>query len=294
MKTTKTLLLSGLVTLSLLVSCNNDDDKVDSKTNLTLNFTGLEDLGPNYKYEGWVISNGKVVTTGTFSVNSNGVPSATSFPIDAAVLSNATKFILTIEPFPDTDPNPTKTHLLAGTFSANNASLTIAAPEALTNDFSNATGKYVLATPSDGENNNEKSGIWFLGSLPPTAGLVLPTLPEGWQYEGWIVINGIAVSTGSFTNVAAADSFAGFSGPMGTPNFPGEDFIKNAPTGLIFPIDLSGKTAVISIEPFPDNSPKPFLLKPLIASIPTSAMDHVVYNMTNNAVATSPTGIAKK
>lgn len=294
MKTTKTLLLSGLVCLGLLVGCNNDDDKVDSKTNLTLNFTGLEDLGPNYKYEGWVISNGKVVTTGTFSVNSNGVPSATSFPIDAAVLSNATKFILTIEPFPDTDPNPTKTHLLAGTFASNTAELSLSAPEALTNDFKNATGKYVLATPSDGENNNEKSGIWFIGSLPPSAGLTLPTLPEGWKYEGWVVMNGVPVSTGSFTNPSGVDDFSGFSGMLGTPNYPGEDFIKNAPTGLTFPTDLSGKTAVISIEPFPDNSPKPFLLKPLIATISANAMDHVVYNMTNNAMATTPTGTAKK
>jgi hypothetical protein len=109
-----------------------------------------------------------------------------------------------------------------------------------------------------------------------------------------VVINGIPKTTGTFTSVSGADSFSGYSGTSGTPPFPGEDFIKNATTGVIFPTDLSGKTTVISIEPFPDNSAGPFLLKPLIASISKSAMDHVVYSMNNNAVATNPTGTAKK
>ncbi len=275
-------------------SCTNDSDDSDATKILTLNFNRLEDLGANYQYEGWIMVNGKAITTGVFTVNSNGVQSQTEFPISKANLEAATKFILTIEPFPDSDPNPSKTHLLAGDFTSNIATLTIEAPEALTNNFTNAKGRYVLATPSDGENTNEKSGIWFIGSLPPTAGLELPTLPEGWKYEGWVVINGIPLSTGTFSNVSGADSFSGFSGTLGTPPFPGEDFIKNAPAGVTFPTDLSGKTAVISIEPYPDNSARPFLLKPLIAPIAASAMDHLVYPMNNNATATNPTGTAKK
>lgn len=295
MKNTKTLLALSLLSIGLFSSCTSENTTPESNTkDLELNIKGLEDLGANYKYEGWILVNGKPVSTGVFTVNAAGALSQTTFPIEKTNLSIATKFILTIEPFPDTDPNPTDTHLLAGDFSSNNASLTIGAPEALTNDFTNAKGKYVLATPSDGENNNEKSGIWFLATLPPTAGLELPTLPKGWRYEGWAVINGIPVTTGTFTSASGADDFNGFSGTQGTPAFPGEDFIKNAPTGVTFPTDLSGKTAVISIEPFPDNSPKPFLLKPLVAAIPTNAMDHVIYSMTNNASATNPTGTATK
>lgn len=293
MKTT-ILSLAALLTIGLIISCNDDSDSAPSSQNLTLNFTGLEDLGENYKYEGWIMVNGKPVTTGVFTINSNGEQSQTLFSIAAATLDMATKFILTIEPFPDSDPSPTKTHILAGDFVSNNATLTIGAPEALGNNFTMAKGKYVLATPSDGDNTNEKSGIWFIGSLPPTAGLDLPTLPEGWKYEGWAVINGKPITTGTFTSLSGADMFSGFSGPSGTPPFPGEDFIKNAPAGFTFPTDLSGKTAVISIEPFPDNSAMPFLLKPLIASISATAMDHVVYSMTNNAAATTPTGTAKK
>lgn len=289
-----TLSLLSLLSIAFFNSCDDDSNSEAVSKNLTLNFTGLEDLGANYKYEGWIMVNGKPVTTGVFTVNSNGVQSQTSFPISTANLGAASKFILTIEPYPDADPNPTNTHILAGDFVSNSATLTIAAPEALGNNFTSAKGKYVLATPSDGDNNNEKSGLWFIGTLPPSAGLELPTLPEGWIYEGWAVIDGKPISTGTFTGASGADSFNGFSGALGTPSFPGEDFIKNAPSGVTFPTDLSGKTAVISIEPFPDNSAAPFSLKPLIATISPTAMDHVVYSMSNNAAATSPTGTAKK
>jgi hypothetical protein len=294
MKTKKNLSLLALLMVALLASCTNDSNESLKTQNLVLNINGLEDLGPNYKYEGWIMVDGSPVTTGTFSVNSTGALSQTSFPIASSNLSKATKFILTIEPFPDSNPAPTDTHLLAGDFTTNNATLSIAAPEALANNFTAAKGKYVLATPSDSDNTNEKSGLWFIGALPPTAGLELPTLPAGWKYEGWVVINGTPLSTGTFSTASGADAFSGFSGALGTPPFPGEDFIKNAPAGVSFPTDLSGKTAVISIEPFPDNSTKPFLLKPLLTTISATAMDHVVYSMGNNAVATSPTGTAKK
>lgn len=278
--------------LLLFTGCDKDDDKPTA--NLTLNITGLEDLGTNYRYEGWLIVDGSPVTTGIFSVNSSGTMSSNTFSVSSSNLSSATKFVLTIEPFPDSDPAPSSTHLLAGDFSGNSAILSIGAPEALGNSFTNATGKYVLATPSDGPMTNEKSGVWFLGSLPPTAGLSLPTLPAGWKYEGWAVIGGQPVTTGTFTSVSAADDFSGFSGSMGTPPFPGEDFLMNAPTGLTFPTDLSGGKVVISIEPNPDNSPNPFLLKPLLADISSSVMAETVYDMNNIINSNAPTGTASR
>ncbi|MBE0391238.1 hypothetical protein HNQ02_002885 [Flavobacterium sp. 7E] len=294
MKKTTLLSLVSVLSLGLFASCNNDDNPANTSKDLKLNISGLEDLGANYKYEGWIIANGQPVSTGVFTVSSDGTMSKTSFTVASADLDIATKFILTIEPFPDTDPAPAKTHLLAGDFSSNSATLTIGAPEALGNDFLSAKGSYVLATPSDDDDTNEKSGLWFLGTLPPTAGLELPTLPEGWKYEGWAVIDGVPVTTGTFTSVSGVDDFSGFSGALGTPPFPGEDFLVNAPTGVTFPTDLSGKTAVISIEPFPDNSTKPFLLKPLVGSIPAAALDHTVYTMSNNAKASAATGTATK
>ncbi len=165
----------------------------------------------------------------------------------------------------------------------------------LGNDFMSAAGKYILATPTDGAETNEKSGIWFLSlaSGSPAVGLTLPTLPAGWKYEGWVVTGGKPVTTGKFTAVDMVDESDPFSSTMPGPPFPGEDYLVNAPSGLTFPTDLSGGTAVISIEPEPDNSPAPFVLKPLVAAIPDPAMDHTTYDLTKN-LSSFPTGTATK
>ena len=121
----------------------------------------------------------------------------------------------------------------------------------------------------------------------------MPTLEAGWKYEGWAVVNGMPISTGTFTSVSGMDNSATFSG-MGGPAYPGEDFLFNAPTGWMFPLDLRGGNAVISIEPYPDNSTDPFVLKPLVGMIDASATDHTPYTMGNNATATNPTGTVSK
>ena len=268
----------------LTISACEDDQLVTSS--FTLNISGLEDLGSEYIYEGWLIVNGNPITTGVFSVDQNGSMSTTSFIVNDEDLQNASTFVLTIEPNPDPSTAPSDVHILAGDFVNNTANLTVDHPAALGDNFESSSGKYILATPTNGADNDENSGIWWLdpssGSLAP--GLSLPTLPSGWQYEGWVVIGGNPVTTGTFTSVSMEDHAAPYSGDMGGPPFPGEDFIKNAPFDLSFPTDLSAGTAVISIEPVPDNSPNPFLLKPLVGQIPSNALDHTLYEMDKNLV----------
>ena len=291
--TFKNLLFVALFAIAF-TACKDDED-TPSTEQLQLNLSGLEDLGSDYTYEGWIIVDGTPVTTGTFDVDANGALSKTSFDVDAADLESATTFVLTIEPSPDNDPAPSDVHILAGDFSGASADLGVGHGAALGNDFIAATGTYILATPTDGMNNNERSGLWFLDpTAGPGPGLDLPTLPAGWKYEGWAVIDGTPVSTGTFTDPAKADDSAPFSGSLDGPPFPGEDFIINAPTGLNFPTELRGGTAVISIEPSPDNSPAPFLLKPLVSPIGGDAADHTPFQMSNNATATNPTGTATK
>ena len=84
-----------------------------------------------------------------------------------------------------------------------------------------------------------------------------------------------------------------YSDDMPGPPFPGEDYLKNAPTDLDFPADIREGTAVISIEPDPDNSEAPFTLKPLVGAIPAMAMDHTPYNMDQN-LDSFPSGTASK
>ena len=234
-------------------------------------------------------------TTGTFSVDGTGKLSKTAFEIDTDDLSSATAFILTIEPNPDPSPNPSETHIIAGDFSGSSASLSVGHGAALGDNFSSSAGKYILATPTNGADTDEKSGIWFLdlSSGSPAVGLTLPTLPAGWKYEGWTVINGTPVTTGTFTSVTVVDDADPFSSTQGGPPFPGEDYLVNAPAGLTFPTSLAGGTAVISIEPDPDNSTNPFTLKPLVKMIPTDAVDHVTYTMDRN-LGSFPTGTASK
>jgi hypothetical protein len=296
----KLILLIAVVILAGLVGCsdNNPASPPQSQTgNLMLNISGLGDLGSTAMYEGWVIVSGNAKSTGKFSVNSSGQLSQSSFSVNSTDLSNASKFVLTIEPVPDPSPNPSGIKILAGSFSGNTANLTIGDSSAIANSFMSSMGNYILATPTDGPNTNELSGVWFLqlAGGTPHQGLQLPLLPSQWQYEGWVVIPGhSALSTGKFTDPGAPDMSAPYSGTMPPPPFPGEDLLMNAPSGFSFPTNLQGATFVITVEPNPDNSPSPFFLKPLVAMAPADAMDHTNYTMTNNASSNDPTGTAAR
>ncbi|WP_052593970.1 anti-sigma factor [Aureispira sp. CCB-QB1] len=285
MRITNFLLIALVSGLFILTGCQ---ETPITTNNFTVSIAGLEDLGNDYVYEGWLIVNGTPVSTGTFTVNNTGVLSQTSFEADISDLDNATKFVLSIEPSVDSDPAPSAVKILAGDFSNNTATLSVGDGAALGSDFSTAAGSYILATPTDALSNNENSGVWWLvpGGTPS---LTLPTLPSGWRYEGWAVVNGMPLSTGTFTNVSGADDAAPYSGPNAGPAFPGEDFLTNAPSGITFPLDLSNANVVISVEPFPDNSEKPFLLKPLVATVPANATNGTSYNMNNNNT-TNPSG----
>ena len=275
----------------IMVGCGDDE----KSNQLNLNISGLEDLGSGFAYEGWILVDGSPISTGVFTVDGNGALSQSSFDLDEGNLESATAFILTIEPSPDSDPAPSDVHILAGDFGETSANLTVSHSAALGNDFTSATGGYTLATPTDGADNNENSGVWFLDlTAGPGPSLSLPDLPAGWAYEGWAVIDGTPVTTGTFTSVSGADAAAPYSGSEPGPAYPGEDFLTNAPSGLTFPTDLRGTTIVVSVEPVPDNSASPFTLKPLVGMTASDAMDHTLLPMSNNAAATNPTGTASR
>ena len=274
----KKMILTALAIGFFAMSCSSDDDNGPSTATLTINLIGLEELGSEFVYEGWIIVNGNPVSTGTFS----SVSFPQNFVVDADDLASASTFVLSIEPSNDPDPAPAATKILAGDFSGDSASVD---SNGIVGDFSVSTGTYILATPTDMDNMNEYSGVWFLdnSSGMPAVGLDLPTLTDGWKYEGWAVIDGTPVSTGTFTSVSDFDdnaSTSSFKGDSGDgPPFPGEDFLQNAPMGLSFPTDLKGSTIVISVEPSPDNSTNPFTLKPLAHMVPANAMDHTAIDM---------------
>ena len=291
-------LMSALV---VTVACGDDDSPtapttlsptppMESTQQLELSFNGLENLGDGFVYEGWIMVDGNPVSTGTFTVNGSGNLSRSSFPVPATQLAAATKFILTIEPSPDNNAMPAATKYLAGDFSGSSASLSVADAATLMDDFSSAAGSYILASPSAGPDGSHTNGIWWLNPpMPFSPGLMLPTLPAGWMYEGWVVVDGTPATTGRFSQVMGADSDEGgaAAGPMGTPPFPGQDFVSP-------PMNLIGGAAVISIEPEPDNSPAPFTLKPLVDMMIEDDMGQHMQQMMENHAGSFPTGMATR
>jgi len=270
----------GLVLLAFLISCgssSSNDSVIDFDT------SKLEPLNNGFHYEGWAMINGDPISTGKFNVDTDGSYLEISDPIDLVDYTLATAIVLTIEPDGDTDLVPSDTKYLGGLVTDKKAEITTSFAGALNSDYSTAEGKYILATPTDTDSTNETSGVWFIDAESSSAGLNLPTLPSGWVYEGWVVIDGTPVSTGTFVDVIGSDDAAPFSGPVAGPNFPGEDFLLNAPAGLEFPLDLSENSVVVSIEPSPDDSTKPFALKPLTNEIPADAETKVVYDMENKS-----------
>jgi len=233
---------------------------------LALSLSGVEVLPPGFVYEGWLIVDGAPVSAGRFA----GDAADLTFDFDLSEGDDAaTAYVLTIEPEPDADPAPSNLHLLAGDLSDGAANLTVDHPAALGTDWSASAGIYILETPTSGAVADDyDQGIWWIDprSGMPQAGLDLTGLPAGWTYEGWVVVDGEPISTGTFSAGTDAempvegaddDGAGATAGPDGAPPFPGQDFIDPATV-------LTGGAAVISVEPVPDTSPAPFVLKPLI------------------------------
>jgi hypothetical protein len=272
-----------------------DDEAMDDAgaPTVQLQFAGLPVLGDASVYEGWAIVDGAPESTGRFVVDEEGAQfDVDGEPIDhfAIDATAATAFVLTLEPAADDDPDPSAIHLLGGDVIDGTARLSVDHPTALATDFAVAAGTVEVVVPTAPESPIDTAGIWFFKD--GAGSLTLPVLPAGWVFEGWAVFDGIPVSTGRFTDPNTADDFSGFSGDDSGPATPGEDFIRNAPDGLEFPRSAAGATVVVSVEPAQDDSPEPFVLKPLIGELPGEVERLGEYPLVNTGADTFPTGVA--
>ncbi|MDG1334333.1 MAG: anti-sigma factor [Crocinitomicaceae bacterium] len=309
MKRSSVILIGAFALSAALISCkkegctdpaavnyssetDTDDESCFYATkDLTLDITGLPDLGPNYKYETWLAYNNMAISLGTFDVDASGNMSTTSFTGNTMDIESAQIVVISIEPFPDADPTPSDVKILGGGFSGNTVNLTIAYNAAVGSDLSLAEGEYVIDAPTTNSITDNLSGIWFFNPGATAPQLELPALTTGWRYEGWAVIGGVPMSTGKFTNAEIPDNSSMYSATeAAAPSFPGEDFVQNAPAGFTFPTDLSGQDVFISVEPVTDNSPYPFVLRALVGTVPTTATSMTPYTLTNAALATCPVG----
>ncbi len=243
-------------------------------------------------YEGWAVGSNGVTSTGRFNINDQGQIVAVNAEGEVlSVLSESDEasfsldddpstlqaFVLTIEPDGDTDPGPSAIHYLEGSFEDSVAMAQLQAPGAVGASFIDSIGTYILATPTNGPSTHNQ-GIWYVDNGNPS--LELPTLPETFAYEGWIVNTqtGEVFSTGVFDQASGADSDgAGMAkGPNAAPPFPGQDYIDPA---MILNDGIH--RAVISVEPVPDFDPAPFTLKILAATIANGAAVTTSFSLEN-------------
>lgn len=228
---------------------------------LEVTLESVEPLGQAFTYEGWIIVDGSALSTGRFDVDPD--QSVYTFDVDAADAEIATAFVLTIEPVEDDPVTPSDVHYLAGDIlNDQTAELGVGHPAALGTDFGQAAATFILETPTSHDVEEDyDQGIWWLEMTAsgPAASLELPELPTGWVYEGWVVQEGIPISTGRFTSPSGADDDGAGpdAGPDMSPPFPGQDFVDPA-------LVLTDLVAVISVEPMDDDSPAPFAIKPLV------------------------------
>lgn len=267
----------------------------DGPHEIRLQVSALEPLTGAF-YEVWVVQGDEKLSAGTFNVaadgslvDESGNPAQFVSPVDPAP---ADAIVVTIEPVPDPDPGPTATAVLMGATGDHSAKLRFPV------SFGKAAGTFILATPTTEAMDDETSGVWFLDpAAGPGPSLRIPTLPEGWVFEGWGVTQGTPLSTGQFTSNTGADESAAFSGPLPGPPFPGEDFVANLLAGVIPPVDLADGSSMIVLTVEPDiggtdpTGPGPFSIKPLLVTVPAGAEP-----MTSIALAldlsTVPTGRA--
>ncbi len=72
---------------SVMEETTKGETMMDEPGELVLEVAGLEDLGPGWAYEGWLIVNGSPLSTGVFTVDAEGNPSVTTFHVAADDLS---------------------------------------------------------------------------------------------------------------------------------------------------------------------------------------------------------------
>lgn len=308
----KRLLLSifSLVLLLSLTACfggevDDSHEKKNYRAHVTLDTKNVPPLSGGY-YETWVFVDGTAQSAGKFNVDDKGVlvdfegnaiPDK-KFQISYEAKNAATSFMVTAQPKDGSVTTRTNTAILEGSFEVGKVS-----PISFAGfDPEEVLGQYMLATYSDdNDNKNEASGVWFFQNRPDKRKylLELPQLTTGWQYEGWVNVNGKLVSLGKFTNVRTADLMTRFNDSKDdVPLSPGEDFLvaDKEQVDLNMPLRLNagGVKLFITIEPVYNNvdmnGEAPFTFKILEATIPRGARTRVPLDMVNTAIEFIPTG----
>ncbi len=263
-------------------SSSSGDESLPSRFRVVLDIDGLQPMSNAFQYQLWARSDNGFVGSDPFNVGADGRFINPQGQVISKTLSmqtnvaNATALFLVINGKGDSPVVPSNKRLLAGSVSGGTVALRLSHVEAMGVDFSAASGQFMVATPTDSDPANERSGIWFGtrssadASFEPSVDL--PELPSEWIYEGFVTLaDGTTLRTGTFTRADRVDGAALFFNGD-SPSVPGEDFLVNAPDGVSFPVDLSGATVFITAELIDDdNELSPSSVRVLSGTVPTGA-----------------------
>ncbi|MDE2958347.1 MAG: hypothetical protein OXU68_15275 [Bacteroidota bacterium] len=289
--------------LLLTAGCDSGGDEADDMESgsLILSVSQMAPLPEDYHLEGWVTTlTSPARSIGKFAIDASGaLVDLRGNPIEARrfetdfSLDSAQVMYITIEPPGDADSAPSDTRLMGGLFIDGQVSLSAADFEGIEDELILAAGTYIVDTPTDGPDTNNDSGIWFVNLTggPPARGLRVAIPIQGWQYQAWTEFDDIAVNMGIITHHSRPDDSSVHSGSQPGYNYPGEDFLINAPPGLIFPLSVEGTRVYVTLEPEPDPDPDPSQFVLFEARVPGEILPGQTHNMAN-LIDRFPTGTA--
>jgi hypothetical protein len=260
---------------------------------VALGFEKLLPLGPGEgRYAAWLnLENRDIIALGPFNVNSEGRPVNPNgeliqrFTADRNLFSSVS-VLITIAPSGVPGPSPGQAPILQGPFFDGVAELSVPAPLFI----DESAGSYRVFTPTNGPDTAEGSGVWSV-DFDGEPLLQLPPLNNIYAWEHYMIIDGQTLSMGRFNSPILPDFVNPFSGPLPAPLFPGEDFLFNAPPGIVFPADLTGAHLLLTLEPIFDDTIDPSQLVVLEAILPAGLQGGEIIELTNRT-SDFPTGTA--
>ena len=239
----------------------------------------------------WITSTDAAGFLGTFNINESGqtvdrdgnlIPRFTTPEVN---LAKALSVIVSVELFNSNPETPSGNVIMQGPFSEGVARMTVPIP----NQIVSAAGTYTVQTPTDGPDTNEASGIWAIDAEGnPT--LDLPEATAGYVYEHFIFIEGREIIMGRFNVPDEPDTVNAYIDDLfPPPEVPGDDFLRNEPSGLDFPTNLGGSRLIVTLEPRILDSIHPSQLVVLEAFLPLGLVGGETIMMINRT-ANFPTG----
>lgn len=290
----------GVLLLLMMQGCGNTPRQFNplpaafgDLRGVALGFEQLRPLGEGEgRYALWInLENRDSVGLGPFDVNTDGRPVNANgdliqrFTADRNLFSSVS-VLITIEPGGTPGDSPGQAAILQGPFLDGVAELRVPAPLLI----GESAGSYRVFTPTNGPDTAEGSGLWSMDTDGEPL-LQLPPLNNIYAWEHYMVIDGQILSMARFASPDLPDFINPFSGPLLAPPFPGEDFLFNAPSGIVFPADLEGAHLLLTLEPIFDDTIGPSQLVVLEAFLPAGLQGGEIIELTNRT-AGFPTGTA--